>query len=200
MYIGNAPSSLHGPLASMAGQLLGVRALLHLDAGDLEAAEAALEKALQYTPLRADRLLHPSALFVSLAKANLHLAKNELTQVTEITEPTMEEMERFNYRLSAPDFGLVTGRAHAAAGDLGAAEWVLDEALATAEAMDSQRTLWRLLAVRADVHLAAGEKKLAQQRREAARTILRKIADNLAPMGLDDQFLAQSDVRDLMEA
>lgn len=197
-YTASAPATLAGPLAMAAGQLFGVRALLHLERGDLEAAQRALEEGDKFTPLKEERLLHPSTLFINLARARLQLDEGEFERVPDLTLPTLHEMDSFNYRLLGPDYCLLTGEAYLASGNLEAARDSLANGLALAEEMDSQRTLWQLEAAQAATCEAAGDGDSAEEHRRRARSIVRRMADNLAPVGLDEGFLQQPHVQELM--
>ena len=83
------------------------------------------------------------------------------------------------------------------AGDLPAAARSLTAGSALAEEMGSKRTLWQLLAERADVNEQRGEEGRADRDRQRARAIVRQIANNVAPLGLDEPFASQPNVRRL---
>lgn len=199
-HIESAPAKLIGPLLSIAGQLLSVKALLHLQLEQLTAAQQALDEAVRYTSVEGASLLHPSMLFVRLAQASLELARGHPAQVPKITTPTLAEMNKLDYRLLAPDFYLVTGKAQAADGELSVAAQTLDAGVTTADDIGSLRSLWQLLAARADLHDQLGEGERGDQYRQRARGLVRTIADNIAPLGLADSFLDQPRVQSLLES
>lgn len=186
-----------GLLSTIAGISLSTLALNRLESGDLEGAERVLSRANETIPPEPDSILHPALLFTHFGQASLHLANGDVQEVERICSATIEEMKRRDFSLLRPDFLLLQARAYSQNDELDRAMDCLEEGIALAEKIHSVRTLWMLLAERAEILAAQDEDELAEAARFKARSIVHQIADNVAPLGLDHIFLSQPAVQEV---
>lgn len=169
-------------------QVLGVLAHLHLLEGDLTAAGTCIAEA-SHDPYRAAW----PVLFVTtvLAEAELALEQRDYARCIAVTDALLTNLCQRGMQAHVPHALYLQGVALQQAGRNQAARKCLLEARATAEALGSRRTLWRILLALAQVEDDAAA---AQAMRQRARQIVSAIADHIAQADLRDSFLELPDV------
>jgi hypothetical protein len=174
-------------------QILGILAHLHLLNGNLVEAEAGIEEA-RNDPYR-DAW---PVLFVTtvLTEGELALKQKDYGRCVAVMDTLLTDLRQHGMRAHVPDALYLRGLALQGSGQDRAARKCFLEARATAEALGSRRTLWRILHALGRVEDDSTE---AASMRQRAREIVRTIADHIHQAALRASFLNLPDVRAVLE-
>jgi tetratricopeptide (TPR) repeat protein len=170
---------------------MGAIGEIHLLAGELDEAEAALDEStieLLPEPLRSEGSLQGPLVRGSVAEA-----RGDHEGAVESADSVLERSERAGVRTFIADAMLLKGHALASAGRTREAGLVLTEARETAAAVGHRRILWEILVALARVVDAEQGAALRQE----ARQIVRSMADTLDD-DLRKRFLDRPDIRALL--
>jgi class 3 adenylate cyclase/tetratricopeptide (TPR) repeat protein len=174
-------------------RVMGAKAELHLLAGELDEAEAAVgdtEFERLPEPLRSTESFH-----MALVRGRIAVARGEHAQAVEIAETVLERLRSWEIRPFVAEALLLKGRSLAASGNADDAERVLAEARTHAERLEHRLVLWEVLRELSQIAAARGDAEQAAGLRSEARGIVERIADGLDDEGLRSSFLARPDVR-----
>jgi ATP/maltotriose-dependent transcriptional regulator MalT len=146
---------------------------IHLLAGDLDEADAALAESdveLSAEPLRSE-----VSVLVPLVRGRVADAKGDHERAIEGAGDVLDRLDRAGIRPFTEEALLLSGTALAAAGRTPEAERTLREARSAAESLGHRRILWEILAKLGRI---AGDEERAELQEEA-RAIVQTIADTL---------------------
>ncbi len=177
-----------------SARVLGVRAHLHVLAGELGQAEVAIGEARNEAFDESWAVLY---LDVLRAEAELALRRADHRRALAVTEDLLGRLRRYGMRLGLPEALYWQGKALLGLGDEAAARDRFREARAEAEKMGSQRTLWRVLVALSEIEQDPSESGSLRSR---AREIVSAIAGHVDEAPLRASFLNLPDVRALLES
>jgi tetratricopeptide (TPR) repeat protein len=168
--------------------VLATLAQINLWHDNLAEAEATIEGA-KTDPNRTDLPLY--VLPVILIDGELALRQKDYVRVLETTDELFATLDRYGMRRYLPDGLYLQGQALLALGHNETAYECLLEARAVAEAIGSQRMLWRILLALSQAEPNSTE---AERLHQQAREVVAYIADH-TPADLRDSFLSLPEVR-----
>jgi len=177
-------------LPSARPWVLGAIAEIHLMAGELDEADAALAES--NVELSAEPLRSEASLQVPLVRGRVANARGDHERAIEIVDDVLDRLGRAGIRPFTEEAMLLKGSALAAAGRTPEAERALREARSAAESLGHRRILWEILA---ELGRIAGDEERAEL--QEARAIVEAIADTL-DSDLRASFVARADVRELL--
>lgn len=169
-------------------------ARLHLLRGEVDQARNILETVEQPPVLKNFfGYILPYWVGAALAHGELALACGEYAQAITFAQTTYAELHRWGVRLYRPDLLLLQSRAWLAQNNLDEAQRCLSLARAEAQAFNSRRTLWQILAALYPIEVACGQADQAHATRVEAQSHLAFITDHCPP-GLRESFLSLPEV------
>jgi tetratricopeptide (TPR) repeat protein len=178
-------------LPSARPWVLGAIAEIHLLAGELDEADAAIaESKVELLP---EPLQSAASVKVPLARGRVAEARGDHDRAIEIADAVLDRLDRAGIRPFTANALFLKGSALAAAGRTPEAERALREARSTADGLGHRRILWEILAALGRI---AGDDKRAALQSEA-RSIVKAIADSL-DSDVRASFVDRSDVRALL--
>jgi tetratricopeptide (TPR) repeat protein len=175
---------------------MALLARLHVRGGDLEAAADAVQ--VCYGDVDLADMLYLTPVWVSLADAELALARDDPARAIEVIDRLLAHMRNHHWQAFVSDALHAKGQALLAEGRPEAAHTVLEEARDAAEALGSRRSLWRILAALGQIAAAEGNTHEAARLRDEAAQIVKSIADHLDIPELRASFLAQPHVQQVV--
>ena len=137
-------------------------------------------------------------LHVALAGGELALAQGHLARAVTLMTEVAASLQTMGLRFRLPDILHLRGQALAAQGRLAQARSDLQAARLEAIALNSRRTLWRILASLAEIEAQTGQHQQAEALRRQAVSILETIADHAPSPELRRSFLAQPNVHKIV--
>ena len=157
---------------------VGTLAHLHLYAGDLAAAEEAVQAAFAH--VSTDMAKAGAAAFVGPVAIEIALARGDGARALALAERSLDVVREIGARTFVVTGLFYKGRAQQRLGQLEEAAAVLNEARAEAEALGMRRILWRILAALAEIEAGRGTLRAAEAQalRRQAREIILYIADH----------------------
>jgi class 3 adenylate cyclase/tetratricopeptide (TPR) repeat protein len=173
--------------------VMGAKSELHLLAGELDQAEAAVggsQVELLPDPLRSAASIH-----VALVRGRIALARGEHARAVEIADTILEQLRRLEVRHLAADALLLKGRSLASAGMADEAKRVLGEARSEAETREHRRVLWEILRELSEILDAQGNVEAARELRAEARRLVERIAESVDEEELRSRFRDRPDVK-----
>ncbi|HMA36983.1 MAG TPA: hypothetical protein VKY74_21185 [Chloroflexia bacterium] len=170
-------------------------ALAEAAAGDCAAAAAQFAQARQ-TLDRKDPLGYP---IVAASECEYGLLRRAFAEVVAVADAFLEGPEFTAPRSFVPFILSYKGRALFGLGEVDAAEAVLAEARAAAEAQEARPVLWPTLIALAEIARGRGATAQAAALREQARAHLIYMADQIGDAGLRASFLGRPQVRAVLE-
>jgi len=170
---------------------LGAAAEIHLMAGELDEADAALAES--NVKLLPEPLQSAASFQLPLVQGRVALARGEHAHAVEIAEALLDRLRRDGIRPFAPEALLLKGSALAAIDRTHEAELALRDARSKAQRLGHQRILWEILS---ELGRIEDGDESAEMRAEA-RSIVERIADNLEG-DLRGSFLARLEVGALL--
>jgi tetratricopeptide (TPR) repeat protein len=169
--------------------VLGRLAQLHLLLGNLPEAEVAIEQGKQDPRWKSG---HYSSWSINLAEGELALRQSDYKRAMAITEKVLTDMRRSEDRADISRALYLQGQILQTIGQTDAARESLREAQTVAEALGSQRILWRVLIALSRLEANPTE---AEHRRQKAQDIVEYIADNTPTPELRASFLELPEVQ-----
>lgn len=171
-----------------------VLARLHLRTGKLSEAIAQIETA-KHDPYQDSWVVF--FLSVPLVEAELAMTENRLNLAAAILDDLVERLQNFGMRLLLPEALYLQGKVLQLMQQDRLAFSKFLEARAEAEAINSRRTIWRILAALSQLEK---DPSLASQRRKEARAVIEWISTHFEPQHthLREAFLSQADVQTVM--
>jgi tetratricopeptide (TPR) repeat protein len=183
-------------MVNLLGWALAPLARLHLLAGDIAPAEAALNRIGAFPEQRRRMGFVPYMwIAVGLAQAELALAKADFSVATEVLSDMIAQLHRDGLRFRLADAHYLRGRVQLARGDR-AAEGDLRQAEAIAREIGDNRILWSILSARSDL-LAASDPPAAAALRVEGDDITSRLAGTIGDLGMRERFLDQTRRRGL---
>jgi tetratricopeptide (TPR) repeat protein len=158
---------------------MGTLAHLYLYAGDLAAAEEAVQAA--FADLGPDIAKAGAAAFVAPVATELALAQGDGARALALADRSLGVVRGIGARTFVATGLFYKGRAQQLLGQLEEAAAVLNEARAEAEALGMRRILWRILAALAEIEVGRGNTTEAHALRQQAREVILYIADHCPP-------------------
>ncbi len=172
--------------------VMGAKSELHLLAGELDQAEAAVggsQVELLPDPLRSAATIH-----VALVRGRIALARGEHARAVEIADMILDQLRGLEVRLLAADALLLKGRSLASAGMAEEAKRVLGEARLEAETRGHRRVLWEILRELGEILDVQGNAEAARELRAEARRLVEWMAESVEEKELRSSFLDRPDV------
>lgn len=168
--------------------------LLRLQQGDVAAAASLADTLADYREVR-DRFGYMPFMWVrvALAHAELALAQNRPNETIALLDDLLAALNAAGLRYLLPDALLLKARALRPTNPAAAAD-ILRQALAAAEALESRRTLWPILAALSEIEQQHGDPAEAESLRKRAEEIVAAIANRIEPAELRAAFLQQQAV------
>jgi len=168
---------------------LGALTQLHLLNGNLAEAEVAIEKSIG-DPYRD---VHPAwNMWSNIAQAEFALQQDEYEEAISVTNRWLPMLRQNSVQIYISPLLHIQSQAQLALGREEAALESLLEARSIAEAIGSQRMLWRVLFALSELEADLTE---AERLRQQARQIVEYIADHIDEVKLRQLFLNLPDVR-----
>ncbi len=178
--------------------VMGRMAELHLLAGELDLAEAAIVES--HVDLLPEPLQSTNVVLLALVRGQIALAKGDRRGAIQVADDLEGLLRRLGIRQFIADALLLKGRSLAAEGRTDEAEQALTAARSEAENVESRRVLWEILSGLSELAAERGDAaSVTELRAEAARTVGR-IAETIPEEQLRASFLARPDVRALSSA
>ena len=174
-------------------KILGVLAHLHLLDGNLVEAEARIEEGRKDPYRDAWALLSVTTV---LAEGELVLKQEDYERCVAVMDGLLTDLRRYGMRAHLPDALYLQGLALRGSGRDLAARECLQEARATAEAIGSRRTLWRILYALSQLESDPTE---AERLHRGARQVVEYIADHVPTPELRTSFLSLPHVRAVLD-
>jgi class 3 adenylate cyclase/tetratricopeptide (TPR) repeat protein len=172
--------------------VMGAKAEILLLAGELDAAEAAIE---QTTIERLPGLLHfAAAASAELLKGRLASARGDHGEAARIADRAIEWVRRLEVRPYTPAALLVKGSALLALGEPGEAETALLEGRLEAERLGFGPVLWRIDAELSGIAAERGDASRAVDLLDEAKGLIEQIAASIDDTELRSSFLGLPDV------
>ncbi len=178
--------------------VMGRMAELHLLAGELDRAEAAIAES-EVDPLP-EPLRSTNVVLLALVRGQIALAKGDRRQATRIADDLEALLRRLGIRQFVADTLLLEGRSLTAEGRTDDAERVLTAARSEAESVESGRVLWEILSELSELAMARGDATGGNELRAEASRIVGRIAETIPEEQLRASFLARPDVKALFSA
>ena len=176
---------------------LAAEARLHLANGNIAGAEAALAGS-DYREVRDQFRAFPIWPQVGMAKIEIELAKENYERAEDLAVALVDDLEGTMGRLFAMEVLYLQGLAQLGRRNVEGAQETLVRARAEAEGIGSRRTLWKILAVLAEIQTGQGDAAAAEELREQAREIIKYITDHTRDPSLRTSFLDLADVKSLL--
>jgi hypothetical protein len=174
--------------------------MLYFYQGQLPEAQAALDACpISHDPAELQQQFVLTQLGVIQMQSELALAGGDPARAVTLMAGILSRMRHDGVRLYLPDALCLQGRALHAAGDLSAAQTVLEEARAEALALGSRRTLWDILAALAALAAAQGDAAAAEALRAEALAVVTGLAAQIEADDLRASFLNRPAVRALAQ-
>jgi len=176
---------------------LSTLAYLYLYAGDLAAAEEAVQAAFAH--LGPDMAKAGAAAFVAPVATELALAQGDGARALALAERSLGVVRGIGARTFVATGLFYKGRAQQLLGQSEEAATLLNEARAEAKALGTRRILWPILAALSVLAAERGNAPDAQMLRQQAREVITYIADHCPP-DLQDSFLHLPEVRAVLNS
>ena len=167
-------------------------ALAHLNAGDLDEAEATLRPLYEDAGMESKR----DMIFVGVISAlpalllcEIALARQDHDRVLSLTSDALGDDEEGRARIFLPDRLRLRGQALVGLGRIGEARTALAEARAESEAQGSRRSLCAILSAMGEVEAQEGNQNESERLLEQAREAIDYIAGHCGPTELRTSFL-----------
>ena len=167
---------------------LAVKAYLHLCRGELEQADEAIERSYDRLQLES---LSAGTFFTFPIDGRLRLAQEDFRQALAVGKQFVDHLEKTKFRPFRADALYIRGRALMALERTDEAQKALAAARAEAEALNTRRILWEILAAQARVAERQGRSETAVSRYRQAGNIVEYIAAHIDEPELRDSFLAR---------
>ncbi|MGH3690476.1 MAG: ATP-binding protein [Microbacterium sp.] len=172
--------------------VMGRKAELHVLAGELDEAEAAIaESQVESHP---DPVPYFASILLGLDRGRIALTRGNDAQAIEIANEVVGLVDRLKVRQFAADALLLKGRSLAAGGHMDDAEQALLDARSKAESLGSRRILWEILGGLSYVQAARGNAEGATKFRAEAGRVVEQIAESIEDDRLRSSFLAQAEM------
>jgi class 3 adenylate cyclase/tetratricopeptide (TPR) repeat protein len=168
--------------------VLATMAEIHLIAGELDEADAALTETR--TELLPEPLQSASSVWVPLVRGRIAFARGDHGHAVEIADGVLDRLRRAGIRPFVAEVLLLKGTALAAAGQTTEAESALRDARSIAQSLGHNRFLWEILA---ELGSLVGDDEM----RAEAKRIVEEIAGSVES-DLGASFLARPEVRNLL--
>ena len=178
----------------LADLAYAIQTRLHLVEGDLSAAQATLQK----STVDGTQIGAMTTLITPLLHCELSLAQADYTQTMYHAEQFITTLQRSGVRIGLADAYFYKGRASLAQGKAKAAHHALTQAHREADALGGKRIAWQILAILAEVEEQLGNEATAADLRQAARTALGYVIEQIPEGELRASFLALPEVSDLL--
>ncbi len=178
--------------------VMGRMAELHLLAGELDLAEAAIVES-HVDPLP-EPLQSTNVVLLALVRGQIALAKGDRRGAIQIADDLEGLLHRLGIRQFVADTLLLKGRSLTADGRMDEAERVLTAARSEAENVESRRVLWEILRELGELSAARGDAAGAAELLAEAGRIVGQIAETIPEEELRAGFLARPDVKALSSA
>jgi tetratricopeptide (TPR) repeat protein len=172
---------------------MGAKSELHLLAGELDEAEAAIGGSP--VELAPEPLQSASSFRVELVRGQIALARGEHIRAAEIADAILDRLRRRELRLFASEALLLKGRSLASAGKADEAKRVLGEARSEAKRREYRRVLWEVLRELSEILETQGNAEAARELRAEARRLVEGIAESVEEKELRSSFLDRPDVK-----
>jgi tetratricopeptide (TPR) repeat protein len=173
--------------------VMGAKSELHLLAGELDEAEAAV--AGSQMELLPEPLQSAGSIHVALVRGRIALGRGELVRAGEIADAILDRLRQLEVRHLAADALLLKGRSLASAGKADEAKRVLGEARSEAESREYRGVLWEVLRELSEILEVQGNPKAAGELRAEARRLVERIAESVDQEELRSSFLDRPDVK-----
>ena len=174
--------------------VMGAKSELHLLAGELDEAEAAINAGSQVEVLP-EPLRSAASIRVALVRGRIALTRGDHVRAIEIADTILDRLHRRGVRHLVTDALLLEGRALASAGRIEEAKGVLGEARSEAERREHRRILWEILGELGEILDEQGNAEAASELRGKARRLVVGIADSVDEKELRSSFLDGPDVK-----
>jgi hypothetical protein len=174
-------------------------AVIHMIQGDVEAASRVMEPYQDYEPRFDGTRLSIGELWVAMAKMRFNLMANNPEATVAMADPIYGGMHALHIVSFTPDLLLMKGRALIDLGQDDAARAALIEARDIAESHGIRRVLWEILAELAALEERAGRLDFAAELNAQAAEVLRYIEQRIKRPEFRASFLAQPQVRAVLE-
>jgi class 3 adenylate cyclase len=174
--------------------VMGARSELHLLAGELDEAEAAINEGSQ-VELLPEPLQSAASIRVALVRGRIAVARREHVRAVEIADTILDRLRRREVRHLTTDALLLKGKALASAGRVEDAKGVLGEARSEAEKRQHRRILWEILGELSEILDEQGNAEAARELRGETRRLVAGIADSVDEEELRSGFLDRPDVK-----
>ncbi len=173
---------------------IAMKVRLHLLKGDIKAAG----RAARQTPIKPITIPYARyTILVEMANVELALAKKEYAKALSITDALLAQIP-VTIRPDIAEVAWRRGEALLELGKVDQAHEALLDARSRAEALGSRQTLWRILALLAEVESRRGNGDQAEAFREQAKQAMTFIAERLQVLGMKEAFLQTPEVRALI--
>lgn len=179
-----------------AAPLAGL-AYLHLCRGELEEAQAAIDRSYDALELRS---LSAAAFFTFPIDGELKLAQGKPEEAAAAADEYSAYLEETRLRPFRADALYIKGRALLDQGQVGRAKETLAAAREEAQALDARRVLWPILAALAEAHARLDHVERAADLREEAAVVIHYIAAHVDDHDLRESFLHRPAVRAVLDA
>jgi tetratricopeptide (TPR) repeat protein len=173
--------------------VMGAKSELHLLAGELDEAEAAIGGSP--VELAPEPLQSAASFRVELVRGQIALARGEHIRAAEIADAILDRLRRRELRLFASEALLLKGRSLASAGKADEAKRVLGEARSEAKRREYRRVLWEVLRELSEILETQGNAEAARELRAEARRLVEGIAESVEEKELRSSFLDRPDVK-----
>lgn len=179
---------------------LTILALLHLARGEVDEAEAAVQRGWESFDL--DWQTYPSwweTLSILQAEAEVALARQELERADRRATQLVAKYDQLTLRHLRPDVLHLQARIQMAEGNREAAYTTAIAALNDCDAMGIRRDVWAICQTLSQLESERGNGAAADALRERARVEAFYIAEHTGSAHLRERFLAREDVRRCLE-
>ena len=176
-------------------QALGSLALLYINLGDLDQAQAVIDRA--HTSHQ-EHLLGFYSNYIPMAECELFMARQEYSRLLSLTDEILTYPESMNARGILPYFLYYRGMALMGLEQLEDAGSSLNEAYLLAEQHSVRHPLWKSSANLADLSVKLDRPEAAQKYRHAAQEVIDFICAHSGTSELRNKFLEQPDVKSVM--
>ena len=173
--------------------VIGVQAEVHMLAGELDEAEAAM--AQMQVELLPEPLRSVSSIQIALVSGRVAAARGDPSRAVEIADAILDRLRRSEIRQFVADALLLKGTSLAAADAAGEAERLLQEARSAAEELGCARILWEVLLELSRLAAARRNDQEATQLQAEARRLVKQIAESIDDDDLRSNFVSSTGVK-----
>ena len=175
---------------------LAALAYLHLRCGNLEEANAAIQRSYEALELRS---LSAAAFFTFPIDAELKLAQSKPEAAADVGNEYFAYLEETKLSPFRPDALYIKGRARLDQDRAAEAAEVLVTARTEAEGLGARRILWKILVALAEANESLGHDEKAIELRDEASQVIHYLAGQIEEQSLRDSFLQRPAVRALLD-